>query len=113
MNETALELNQDMLSITQEYEGDLDVIEDFEGSALEYQRAVSQQKENWELFLRRSNLAYSIVEDNPFYLTNKIDKRGRIYSQGYAINVQGNSYQKSCIDLVKKDYIEVPDDYFS
>lgn len=113
MNETALELNQDMLSIQQEFEGDLDVIEDFEGSALEYQRAVSQQKENWELFLRRSELAYSIVEDNPFYLTHKIDKRGRIYSQGYAINVQGNSYQKSCVDLVKKDYIEVPDDYFS
>ena len=113
MNETALELNQDMLSITQKFEGDLDVIEDFEGSALEYQRAVSQQKENWELFLRRSDLAYSIVEDNPFHLTHKIDKRGRIYSQGYAINVQGNSYQKSSIDLVKKDYIEVPDDYFS
>lgn len=113
MNETALELNQDMLSIQQEFEGDLDVIEDFEGSALEYQRAVSQQKENWELFLRRSDLAYSIVEDNPFYLTHKIDKRGRIYPQGYAINVQGNSYQKSCLDLAKKDYIEVPDDYFS
>ena len=55
----------------------------------------------------------TLVEDNPFYLTHKIDKRGRIYSQGYAINVQGNSYQKSLIDLVKKDYIEVPDDYFS
>ena len=113
MNETALELNQDMLSIQQEYEGDLDVIEDFEGSALEYQRAVSQQKENWELFLRRSDLAYSIVEDNPFYLTHKIDKRGRIYSQGYAINVQGNSYQKSLLDLYNKEIVEVPDDYFS
>ena len=112
MNETALELNQDMLSIPQDYEGDLDTIEDFEGSALEYQRAVSQQKENWELFLRRADLAYSIVEDAPFYLTHKVDKRGRIYSQGYAINVQGNSYQKASLDLYNKEIVEVPCGYF-
>lgn len=112
MNSIPLVLNQEILSIQQESETDLDDIEDFEGTALEKQKAISQQKENWGLFLKRSELAYSLMEDEPFYLTNKVDKRGRIYTQGYAINIQGNSYQKACIDLARKEVVEVPEGFF-
>ena len=66
-----------------------------------------------ETYLEQFIYLKSLIKDRTIYFTHKVDKRGRIYSQGYAINVQGNSYQKACVDLVKKDYIEVPDDYFS
>jgi len=112
MNSIPLVLNQEMLAIQQEPEKDLDIIEDFVGTQLEYQKAISQQKENWKLFLKRSDLAYQLMGTDPFYLTNKVDKRGRIYTQGYAINIQGNSYQKACIDLARKEHVHVPEDFF-
>lgn len=38
-----------------------------------------------------------LVQGNRFWLTHKYDKRGRTYSQGYAINYQGNDWCKSCV----------------
>ena len=112
MNSVPLVLNQEMLKIQQESESDLDVIEDFEGTKLEYLRAVEQQKANWELFLKRCDTVYEILADQEFYLTNKVDKRGRIYTQGYQVNIQGNSYQKACIDLARKEIVDIPKDFF-
>lgn len=112
MNKIPLKLCPFMLAISQESEKDLDVIEDFKGTQREYAKAVDQQKLNWELFLKRSELAYELMDGQTFYLTNKVDKRGRIYSQGYAINIQGNSYQKACIDLANTETIEIPEGYF-
>lgn len=39
---------------------------------------------------------------NVFYLTWKYDKRGRIYSQGYHINLQSTDYKKSVLSLAEK-----------
>ena len=36
---------------------------------------------------------------NSLYITNKVDKRGRIYSQGFHINPQGDSYHKAMLNL--------------
>lgn len=41
-----------------------------------------------------------------FYITNSYDKRGRIYSNGYHINPQGNDYNKSVIEFYHKEKIE-------
>ena len=37
-----------------------------------------------------------------FYFTWKYDKRGRIYSQGYHVNIQSTSFKKSLINLHNK-----------
>jgi hypothetical protein len=42
---------------------------------------------------------------NTFWFTHKVDKRGRIYCQGYHASYQGTSYKKSLINLAKKEVI--------
>lgn len=43
---------------------------------------------------------------NEFYITWKYDKRGRVYSAGYAITVQGTDYKKSLLNLATKEIIQ-------
>jgi len=40
-----------------------------------------------------------LLQDDGFYLTHKYDKRGRTYAQGYAVNYQGNDWNKSCVEF--------------
>lgn len=40
---------------------------------------------------------------NSMYITNKVDKRGRIYSQGFHINPQGDSYHKAMLNLKHRE----------
>jgi hypothetical protein len=42
---------------------------------------------------------------NNFWFTHKVDKRGRIYCQGYHVSYQGTSYKKSLINLARKEFI--------
>jgi len=42
---------------------------------------------------------------NEFYLTWKFDKRGRMYSQGYHVNIQGKEHSKAVLSLSKKEVI--------
>ena len=42
---------------------------------------------------------------NKFYFTWKYDKRGRMYSQGYHVNLQSNEYHKACIQFKRKERI--------
>lgn len=51
-----------------------------------------EQKEQFEYFR-------DLLKDKHFYLTYKVDKRGRVYSQGYHFNIQGSSFEKACISL--------------
>lgn len=62
----------------------------------------------WESFKGTSAEIYMqmINAGNTFYLTHKVDKRGRIYSQGYHINTQGNPYKKAMIDLANEEIVE-------
>lgn len=38
-----------------------------------------------------------------FYLTHKVDKRGRTYSQGYHVNYQGADWNKAVIEFAKQE----------
>lgn len=49
--------------------------------------------------------AILINHGNKFYLTHKYDKRGRIYSCGYHINYQSNSYAKAQLEFANKELI--------
>jgi hypothetical protein len=63
-----------------------------------------------QAFRKYTATSYDIMEhlavaDDRFYLTNKYDKRGRTYSQGYHVNPQGADWNKSVIELADKELI--------
>jgi hypothetical protein len=74
--------------------------------------------ENWNEFQERRKaferyekdslftIALMVEMGNRFYLTHKVDKRGRTYAQGYHINPQGNCWNKACIELADPELIE-------
>lgn len=118
MNRYELTLSEFILdNVPEEPTFDLESVEvkpDKPMTDIEYKRAVEQQRKNWERHLAQSAYFYKHIRanDNHMYITNKYDKRGRIYSQGYHINPQGTSYKKACIDLYNKQVVEVPPNYF-
>lgn len=62
----------------------------------------------WNRFKKQSYQFYSLIanQGNQFYLTNKVDKRGRIYAQGYHISTQGTAFKKAAIELTHEEIIE-------
>lgn len=46
-----------------------------------------------------------IEHGNKFYFAHKFDKRGRVYSQGYHINIQSTEYKKALINLHEPVYL--------
>lgn len=57
-------------------------------------------------------MAMLVNQDNKFWLTHKYDKRGRIYSVGYWVNDQGNSYQKACVEFYNKELVTQDINFF-
>lgn len=53
-------------------------------------------------------MALIAITNNKFYLTHRVDKRGRLYSCGYHINSQGTAYNKACIEFAIEEHIDVP-----
>ena len=67
----------------------------------------AQKRDLWLDFKRKSSEFYLLMHEcgNEFYLTHKVDKRGRIYAQGYHINTQGTAYKKASIELSKQELV--------
>lgn len=42
---------------------------------------------------------------NEFHLLHRYDKRGRTYCQGYAVNYQGNDWNKACVEFANKELV--------
>ena len=65
------------------------------------------QVEHWNQFLRVSYAFYSLMakQGNRFYLTNKVDKRGRLYASGYHINTQGAPFKKSMLEFANEELV--------
>lgn len=63
---------------------------------------------DWHSFKVQSYQMYSLMEKqgNEFYLTHKVDCRGRIYAQGYWINTMGSAFKKASIEFVNEELIE-------
>lgn len=71
-----------------------------------------RQAELWQEFKEQSYEFYKLMVEcgNKFYFNHKVDKRGRIYSQGYHINPQGAPFKKSSLELWKQELVQgVPD----
>lgn len=69
---------------------------------------VWQKKENWDRFKRESYEFYSMLvkQGNRFYLTHKVDTRGRMYAQGYHISTQGTGFKKAMLELADEEIVE-------
>lgn len=66
---------------------------------LNQRKTYERAKEQFEYFR-------DVIQDHTIHFTHKVDKRGRVYSQGYQFNTQGSSYEKACINLKTKEFVE-------
>lgn len=64
--------------------------------------------DQWNRFKLQSYRFYSLMaqQGNRFYFNNKVDKRGRIYSQGYHLNPQGAAFKKAQLELANEELVE-------
>lgn len=69
----------------------------------------NEEQDQWDNFKKQSYCFYSLMHDcgNKFYLTHKVDKRGRIYSCGFHINTQGSSFKKASIELANAQLVQM------
>lgn len=98
MNRVALQLDLDFLSTYEEEPT--------------FELDTQDKREQWINFKKQSYRFYELMasQNNHFYLTHKVDKRGRIYAQGYHITTQGTGFKKAMIELAHEEFIEgVPD----
>ena len=65
------------------------------------------KKEQWMTFVKKSYEVYRdlVQHGNEFWLTHRVDKRGRTYAQGYHCSTQGNSFRKAIVELSDKELI--------
>lgn len=72
-------------------------------------KTVLQLKEIQDQFELQKAETYALYDSLPevFYLLHRYDSRGRLYSSGYSINYQSSEYDKSVINIAKKEYITI------
>ncbi|UZA02932.1 hypothetical protein [Moraxella bovis] len=96
LNSQALALDLDIC-----YKFEKEFTSDFEVDTDEYKnqkKTYDKAKEQFEFFRDK-------LTDSAIFFTHKVDKRGRVYSQGYTFSTQGTSYEKACINLKTKEYV--------
>ena len=73
----------------------------------------AEQMNDWKVFLAQSKKVYELLisHGNRFWFTHKYDKRGRLYSQGYHVAVQGSPYKRAALSLADEYTIDVPEEY--
>lgn len=81
------------------------------GQFLSHAQALERVEEAIEQFYQfkaQSYRFYKLMVDhgNRFHLTHKVDKRGRIYAQGYHITTQGTSFKKAMVELAHEEVVE-------
>ena len=93
MNRTPLRLDTDFLGTVEE---DPTFVVD-----------TPEKVQQWKNFKIQSYEFYLLIAQygNCFHLTHKVDKRGRIYAQGYHINTQGTAFKKSMVELAEPELI--------
>ena len=93
MNAVPLKLNTEFLSTVEEEPT--------------FEISNNEQADMWRQFKRQSYEFYTLLvnQGNRFYLTHKVDKRGRIYAQGYHITTQGTPFKKASVELADEEYL--------
>lgn len=72
-----------------------------------YDVVTPKQKKMWKEYKVQNYRFYTMLSDfgNRFHLTHKVDKRGRIYAQGYHVTTQGTAFKKACIDFFDEEVV--------
>lgn len=89
-------LSQQVLSIDREF------IRDFKPIKPE-----GMLQENWDMYIDQLEYIYGIIGTNNIFIPYKPDMRGRVYSQGYHTNTQGDDYHKAVIELANKVHVDI------
>lgn len=68
---------------------------------------VEKALENWHRFKKHGYELYTLLvkTGNCLHLTHKVDKRGRIYAQGFHITSQGSAFKKASLELYKEELV--------
>lgn len=64
---------------------------------------------NFQLLKTSSKRVYEMLKEagNLFWFSWRFDKRGRLYSQGYHVNIQSTEYKKALISLARKEHVMI------
>lgn len=96
LNQQAFQLDLDICyKFQKEFKSEFDKDTD---EYLNQHKTHNKAKEQFEYFR-------DVIQDKTIHFTHKVDKRGRIYSQGYQFNFQGSSYEKACLQLKVKEFV--------
>ena len=86
----------------------LSTVEEEPSFELDSQDKITQ----WNEFKIQSYEFYVLMvqQGNRFYFTNKVDKRGRLYCQGYHLSSQGTAFKKAMLEFAEEEIVSgVPD----
>lgn len=115
-NQIPLSLDLDFLSIVEEEQSKPPTIEKIIQEARDRGDYMSETMAEielhdrlnlWHTFKVRSYETYYMLahQGNEFFLTNKVDKRGRLYSQGYFVTLQGSGQKKAMLEYTEKEHV--------
>lgn len=100
----------DALNIANEIPFELDefILNTFEESPNKELDTLEKVK-NFQLLKNSSKKVYELLlqHGNKFWFSWRFDKRGRMYSQGYHVNIQSTEYKKALISLSEKQHVRV------
>lgn len=67
-----------------------------------------QKRTQFQQYRDNSEYVTGLLKDhgNKFYFVWRYDKRGRMYSQGYHVNLQSTEYKKALLNFTKKELIQ-------
>lgn len=69
-------------------------------------QSTKEKQKAFDKYNKYAKIVLSYIQSfTSFYLVNKYDHRGRVYSTGYYINPQGNDWNRACIELYHKEKI--------
>ena len=96
MNKIKLVINKDTVNMVHNEWRNMDKPK--EGESKE---DFKKRKRAFEKYDRTAHTVIDIVTEQAdwFHLTNRFDKRGRTYSQGYHINIQGTAWNKAVVEF--------------
>ena len=65
--------------------------------------------DDWNIFKKQSYEFYSLLasQGNKFYFNHKVDKRGRVYCQGYHLSTMGTSFKKASLEFFDEELVEM------
>lgn len=108
LNSNEYELDTDLISsLSEEWHREKLSQEEYMELSHEEKLIYDMDKNTWNDYIQQGYKIQTLMlyHGNKFYLQNKVDKRGRIYTSGYHISPQGSSFKKAMINLAKKEIV--------